>query len=427
MTRTRRPAPGLWILFMAVLVISIINDFILSINFTNFMTGLTMAVSSSHWGLAMMSENSSNPGQTVPLHALHLQLGAKMVPFAGYQMPLQYPPGIKQEHLHTRASAGLFDVSHMGQVLIRGRGADHALEALVPVELESLAVNKQVYAVFTNSRGGIEDDLIISRWDEDCFFLVVNAACKAQDIAYLRTSLSGYDIEELDRALLAVQGPGAKDVMQQLVPEATQLSFMSGCPGVLAGVECYITRSGYTGEDGFEISIPGRDARAVADALLAFAELRPAGLGARDSLRLEAGLCLYGHDMDAAVSPIEAGLAWSISPSRRPQGAKAGGFPGSEHIFTQMQHGVTRKRVGLRVQGRAPVREGAQILDSSGATVGKVTSGGFAPSLDAPVAMGYVDTAMAAPGTELTALVRGKPRPVVVAKMPFVEQRYHRQ
>ncbi len=374
-----------------------------------------------------MPENSNEPVQAVPLHALHLQLGARMVSFAGYQMPLQYPPGIKQEHLHTRAAAGLFDVSHMGQVLVKGRGAGQALEALVPVELESLALNKQVYAVFTNPRGGIEDDLIITRWDEELFFLVVNAACKVQDIAYLRASLPGCDIEELDRALLALQGPRASEVMAKLVPEATALSFMNGCAGMLAGAECYITRSGYTGEDGFEISVPSRQARAVADALLAFEVVQPIGLGARDSLRLEAGLCLYGHDMDSATTPIEASLAWSISPSRRRQGAKAGGFPGSDHIFGQMQQGVQRKRVGLRVEGRAPVREGAPIQDASGATVGVVTSGGFAPSLDAPIAMGYVDTALAAPGTELTAMVRGKSRPLVVAKMPFVEQRYHRK
>ncbi len=373
-----------------------------------------------------MSENSNAPVQTVPLHALHLELGARMVPFAGYQMPLQYPAGIKQEHLHTRGAAGLFDVSHMGQVLVQGAGADLALEALVPVELESLALNKQVYGVFTNPRGGIEDDLIITRWGEERFFLVVNAACKGQDIALLRSGLPGFHIEELDRALLALQGPKAKEVMAALAPAATQLSFMNGCAGTLAGADCYITRSGYTGEDGFEISVPSQQARAVADALLAFEAVEPIGLGARDSLRLEAGLCLYGHDMDAATTPIEASLGWSISPSRRQQGAKAGGFPGSDHILGQMQHGVERKRVGLRVEGRAPVREGASIHDASGANVGTVTSGGFAPSLDAPVAMGYVDTTLAKPDTRLTAMVRGKPRPLVVTKLPFVEQRYQR-
>jgi aminomethyltransferase len=373
-----------------------------------------------------MTEQQSESVKTIPLHALHQQLGAKMVPFAGYQMPLQYPSGIMQEHLHTRAAAGLFDVSHMGQVLVQGEDAATALEALVPVELESLAINKQVYAVFTNSQGGIEDDLIITRWPEDSFFLVVNAACKVQDIAYLRASLPGCKVDELDRALLALQGPQAKAIMQQLLPEATALSFMNGCSGSLAGIDCYITRSGYTGEDGFEISIPSQHARTVAEALLAFDAVVPIGLGARDSLRLEAGLCLYGHDMNTATSPIEAALGWSISPSRRALGAKAGGFPGSEFILGQMQQGVARKRVGLLVNGRAPVREGAELQDASGATVGKVTSGGFAPSLDAPVAMAYVETALAVPGTELVALVRGKPRPVTVAKMPFVEQRYQR-
>lgn len=373
-----------------------------------------------------MPENQSEPQKTVPLHELHLRLGAKMVPFAGYQMPLQYPTGIMQEHLHTRAAAGLFDVSHMGQVVVGGAGVDTLLEALVPVELQSLAVDKQVYAVFTNPQGGIEDDLIITRWAEDSFFLVVNAACKVQDIAYLRASLPGCEVEELDRALLALQGPQAKDIMQQLCPAATALSFMNGCSATLAGVECYITRSGYTGEDGFELSIPSHAAAAVAEALLAFEVVKPIGLGARDSLRLEAGLCLYGHDMNATTSPIEASLAWSISPSRREQGAKAGGFPGSDHILGQMVHGAARKRVGLTVNGKAPVREGAQIQDASGATVGVVTSGGFAPSLDAPVAMAYVDAALAVSGTELFAVVRGKPRTVVVAKMPFVEQRYQR-
>ena len=349
-----------------------------------------------------------------------------MVPFAGYQMPVQYPEGVLKEHLHTRRAAGLFDVSHMGQVLVRGPGVALALEALVPVELETLPLNKQIYGVFTNAQGGIEDDLIISRWAEDSFFLVVNAACKQQDIAYLRAELPGFDIEVLDRALLALQGPAAKDLMQQLLPAATALTFMSGCAGVLAGVECYITRSGYTGEDGFEISVPSAQALVVAQALLDFDGVKPIGLGARDSLRLEAGLCLYGHDMNSDTTPVEAALSWSISPSRRKDGNKAGGFPGSEHILQQMEAGAPRKRVGLQVNGRAPVREGTEIQDAAGATIGRVTSGGFSPSLDVPVAMGTVDAASAAVGTELYALVRGKARPVTVAKLPFVPQRYHR-
>lgn len=373
-----------------------------------------------------MAQQNSDTSQKTALYDLHLQLGAKMVPFAGYQMPVQYPEGILKEHLHTRQAAGLFDVSHMGQVVVRGPGAAQALEALVPVELESLAINKQTYAVFTNAQGGIEDDLIICRWADDCFFLVVNAACKEQDIAYLRAGLPGFDIEVLDRGLLALQGPTAKDVMRELLPATTGLTFMSGCAGKLAGVDCYITRSGYTGEDGFEISVPSEQAMAVARALLEREGVKPIGLGARDSLRLEAGLCLYGHDMNTETSPVEAALSWSISPSRRKDGNKAGGFPGSERILQQMTGGVSRKRVGLQVNGKAPVREGTEIQDAAGNVVGRVTSGGFSPSLDVPVAMGYVEASSAVAGTELNAMVRGKARPITVARMPFVPQRYHR-
>lgn len=372
-----------------------------------------------------MTQHSDTSKKT-PLFDLHLQLGAKMVPFAGYQMPVQYPDGILAEHLHTRQFAGLFDVSHMGQVLLRGPGVASALETLVPVELESLPLNKQTYAVFTNEKGGILDDLIICRWQEDRFFLVVNAACKDQDIAHLRDNLPGLDIEVLDRALLALQGPAAKDVMQVLLPAATELSFMTGCAGELSGAECYVTRSGYTGEDGFEISVANDHAVRVAEAILACDQVAPVGLGARDSLRLEAGLCLYGHDMNTDTTPVEAALGWSISPTRRSNGAKPGGFPGSERILQQMAQGVSIKRVGLRVDGRAPVREGVEIQDEEGNTVGTVTSGGFGPTVDAPVAMAYVDAAYAAVGSKLLALVRGKPRPVTVAKMPFVPQRYHR-
>ncbi len=376
-------------------------------------------------GPAQMTQHSDTSKKT-PLFDLHLQLGAKMVPFAGYQMPVQYPDGILAEHLHTRQFAGLFDVSHMGQVLLRGPGVASALETLVPVELESLPLNKQTYAVFTNEKGGILDDLIICRWQEDSLFLVVNAACKDQDIARLRDNLPGLDIEVLDRALLALQGPAAKDVMQVLLPAATELSFMTGCAGELSGAECYVTRSGYTGEDGFEISVANDHAVRVAEAILACDQVAPVGLGARDSLRLEAGLCLYGHDMNTDTTPVEAALGWSISPTRRSNGAKPGGFPGSERILQQMAQGVSIKRVGLRVDGRAPVREGVEIQDEEGNTVGTVTSGGFGPTVDAPVAMAYVDAAYAAVGSKLLALVRGKPRPVTVAKMPFVPQRYHR-
>jgi aminomethyltransferase len=309
---------------------------------------------------------------------------------------------------------------------VRGAGAAQALESLIPVELEALAIDKQIYGVFTNERGGIEDDLIIARWQDDSFFLVVNAARKQQDIAYLRARLPQLEIEVLDRALLALQGPAAEAVMQQMLPAATGLSFMSGCGAQLAGVDCYITRSGYTGEDGFEISVPSAQALALAQQLLAFDSVKAIGLGARDSLRLEAGLCLYGHDINSDTTPVEAALSWSISPSRRADGAKSGGFPGSERILRQMQQGPSRKRVGLQVKGRAPVREAAEIQDMAGNPVGLITSGGFAPSLEAPVAMGYVDAAQAAPGTELNAIVRGKPRQLTVVPMPFVSRRYQR-
>mgnify|MGYP000126482140 FL=1 len=365
--------------------------------------------------------------KATPLKALHMELGARMVPFAGYDMPVQYPEGIKTEHLHTREHAGLFDVSHMGQVVITGEGVAAALEKLVPVELERLGINKQTYALFTNEQGGILDDLMIVRWAEDCFLLVVNAACKEQDIAYLRSNLPGLEVEYLEgRGLLALQGPAAASVMAQLAPGVRELVFMTGSRVTLEGADCYITRSGYTGEDGFEISVPAGSAEALARKLVSFEHVKAIGLGARDSLRLEAGLCLYGHDLDTETTPIQASLLWSISKSRRADGAKAGGFPGADIIFNEQANGASRKRVGLKVEGRAPVREGAELVNAEGAQVGMVTSGGFGPSLEAPLAMGYVATDYAAIGTELHAIVRGKPLPVTVEKMPFVPQRYYR-
>lgn len=362
-----------------------------------------------------------------PLKELHLELGARMVPFAGYEMPVQYPEGIKTEHIHTREHTGLFDVSHMGQVVISGEGVAKALEALVPVELEALGINKQTYALFTNDQGGILDDLMIVRWEEDCFFLVVNAACKEQDLEHLRNNLPGFDIDYLEgRGLLALQGPAAVDVMAQLAPESRDLVFMTGARATLAGVDCYITRSGYTGEDGFEISVPAESAELLARKLLSFDQVKAIGLGAWDSLRLEAGLCLYGHDLDNDTTPIQGSLLWSISKSRRADGEKAGGFPGAEVIFNEKENGPTRKRIGLKIEGKAPVREGAELVNAEGVQVGVVTSGGFGPTMDAPVAMGYVATECAVIGTELNAMVRGKPRPVTVAKMPFVPQRYYR-
>ena len=357
----------------------------------------------------------------------HLAAGGKMVPFAGYLMPVQYAEGIMQEHLHCRDNAGLFDVSHMGQVLVSGKGAALALETLMPVDLESLRINQQTYATFTTESGGISDDLIVTRWSEDGFFLVVNAACKEQDIAHLRQHLSGLDINYFaDRQLLALQGAAAKEVMAELAPEANSLLFMNGCPITIDGMDCYITRSGYTGEDGFEISVAATDARALADRLLAHSSVKWIGLGARDSLRLEAGLCLYGHDLTTETSPVEASIAWSISKSRRADGARAGGFLGADSIFDQLANGVAKKRVGFIVEGRAPVREGAEIVDQQGAVVGQITSGGFGPTLQAPIAMGYVPTQLSAVGTQLSAVVRGKERPITVAKMPLVPQRYFR-
>jgi aminomethyltransferase len=374
-----------------------------------------------------MTDLNTSSLKATPLKELHMELGAKMVPFAGYEMPVQYPAGIKTEHLHTREHAGLFDVSHMGQVVISGEGAAKALEALVPVELDSLGINKQTYALLTNDQGGILDDLMIVRWAEDCFFLVVNAACKEQDLAYLSTHLPDLDIEYLDgRGLLALQGPEAKSVMAQLAPEARELVFMTGARATLAGIDCYITRSGYTGEDGFEISVPAESAEVLARKLLAFDQVQAVGLGARDSLRLEAGLCLYGHDLDTETTPIQGSLLWSISKSRRADGEKAGGFPGADVIFKEQAEGAARKRVGLKIEGRAPVREGAELVNADGIQVGVVTSGGFGPSLDAPVAMGYVSADFAALGTALNAMVRGKPRPVTVEQMPFVPHRYYR-
>ncbi len=374
-----------------------------------------------------MSDQHPSDLLKTPLHDLHTELGAKMVPFAGYSMPVQYPAGIMQEHLHTRAQAGLFDVSHMGQAVLKGSDVIGALEAIVPVDVAALSVNQQTYALFTNEAGGISDDLIITRWENDELFLVFNAACKQQDLAHLRQHLDAAAVIELaDRALLALQGPAAKDVMAEVAPAVNELVFMSCCRTEIDGAECYITRSGYTGEDGFEISVPATHADAFARRLLAYEQVEAIGLGARDSLRLEAGLCLYGHDLGAETTPIEAGLLWSISKSRRPGGSKAGGYLGAEVIEQQIADGVRRKRVGLLAQGRAPVREGAELVDADGNSVGAVTSGGFGPTLAAPVAMGYVDIGMAAAGTELNALVRGRQLPLTVAKMPFVPRQYFR-
>lgn len=373
-----------------------------------------------------MNQTASDLART-PLYDLHVELGAKMVPFAGYAMPVQYRSGILAEHRHTRAAAGLFDVSHMGQVRLTGDGAAAGLERLVPMNIIGLGVDRQRYALFTNEAGGILDDLMVTHFAE-YLFMVVNAACKQQDVAHLHRHLDGHcQVEQLtDRALLALQGPKAGLVLARLAPASAALVFMTATRLTIAGAECIVTRSGYTGEDGFEISVPAHRAEALARLLLSHEEVQPVGLGARDSLRLEAGLCLYGHDIDTTTTPVEAGLTWAIQKVRRRGGKRAGGFPGAEVILEQLADGTARRRVGLRPDGRAPVRDETELTSADGRVVGRVTSGGFGPTLGAPVAMGYVEAALAEPGTRLSAQVRGKALPLQVAKLPFVEQRYYR-
>jgi aminomethyltransferase len=352
-----------------------------------------------------------------------------MVPFAGYEMPVQYPLGVMKEHLHTRENAGLFDVSHMGQIMVRGSEAAQALEALVPIDVIDLPTGMQRYAMFTDEQGGILDDLMIANLGAEEYLLVVNAACKEQDLSHLRSQIGNRcEITDLfsARALLALQGPRAVDVLARLAPEVRNMTFMQIAKVRLLGEDCIVSRSGYTGEDGFEISLSADHAETVARSLLAEAEVEPIGLGARDSLRLEAGLCLYGHDMSTDTTPIGANLLWAISKSRRMDGTRAGGFPGAKQIFEQQQSGTERKRVGLLPQERVPVREGAELVDDNGETVGRVSSGGFGPTFGAPVAMGYVDRSLSQPDTQLWAIVRGKRTPVRVAKTPFVPQRYFR-
>ncbi len=373
-----------------------------------------------------MSEHHSGPLAKTPLHALHLELGARMVPFAGYEMPVQYPGGIIKEHQHTRTLASLFDVSHMGQVRLREEGAAAALESLVPVDVIDLPVGQQRYALFTNDSGRILDDLMVTNTG-DHLFLVVNAACKEQDIVHLRTLSDRCRIEVLgEHALLALQGPKAVQVMARLAPELTRLVFMKGTQTRIAGIDCFVTRSGYTGEDGFEISVSATQTETLARILLEQEEVAPVGLGARDSLRLEAGLCLYGNDIDTTTTPVEANLNWVLSKVRRTGGERAGGFPGDALILRQLTEGVTRLRVGIRPEGRAPVRDGTELLNDQGEKVGNVTSGGFGPTVGWPVAMGYVELPYSQVGTELRALVRGKALSVRVAKLPFAPHRYYR-
>ncbi|MCC1480640.1 glycine cleavage system aminomethyltransferase GcvT [Roseibaca sp. Y0-43] len=363
-----------------------------------------------------------------PLYDLHVQLGAKMVPFAGYEMPVQYPMGVMGEHNHTRSAAGLFDVSHMGQVILRGPDAALALERLVPVDVAGLGEGRQRYAMFTNDAGGILDDLMVANRG-DHLFLVVNAACKAQDVAHLRAGLPELEVIEItDRALLALQGPGAEAALQALVPGVAAMRFMDVGNFDWQGHALWVSRSGYTGEDGYEISVPAAQAVDFAQALLDQPGVAPIGLGARDSLRLEAGLCLYGHDIDTTTTPVAANLTWAIQKARRSGGARAGGFPGAETILRELTEGATTLRVGLRPEGRAPMREGTVLWDApeGGAAIGKVTSGGFGPSIGAPIAMGYVPAALATSGTALWGDVRGKRLPVTVSDLPFRPSTYKR-
>lgn len=361
-----------------------------------------------------------------PLFDLHKELGGRMVPFAGYEMPVQFS-GILDEHRHTRKAAGLFDVSHMGQVRLDGPEAPSAMESIVPADIVGLKAGRQRYALFTNPQAGILDDLMVTNAG-DHLFVVVNAACKEQDIAHLRDRLGEQcAVTELaDRSLLALQGPAAAAVMTRLAPETAELVFMTGRTIRIMGADCFVTRSGYTGEDGFEISVPADKAEELARRLLEEEVVAPIGLGARDSLRLEAGLCLYGHDIDVTTTPVEAALVWSIGKARRKGGERALGYPGAEIVEEQIEAGPVRKRVGLMVEGRAPVREGADLQDAAGKTVGHVTSGGFGPTVGAPVAMGYAEAGLAVAGTKLNAILRGRPVPVTVTRMPFVEQRYYR-
>jgi aminomethyltransferase len=371
--------------------------------------------------------------KTTPLHSLHVELGARMTAFAGYEMPVQYRLGVFKEHLHTRAAAGLFDVAHMGQIVLRAtsgdvRDASRALERLVPIDIIDLAPGRLRYAFFTNTLGGILDDLIVANCG-DYLLLVVNAARKEADEAHLRAQLGNEcEVERLDRALIGLQGPEAEAALVLLAPECTSMRFMDVRTLTLMGAECMVMRSGYTGEDGFEISIPADIAREIAEELLANTCVVPIGLGARDSLRLEAGLCLYGSDIDERTTPVEAGLSWAIQKVRRRRGAREGGFPGAEIILGQLEHGAPRRRVGLRPEGRAPVRAGAPLyMDAdASAPVGSVTSGGFGPSLNAPIAIGYLPTALAVRDTTVFAELRGKRLPVSVTTLPFIEPKYKR-
>ncbi len=385
-------------------------------------------------GVRAVSEqmDASQSLKRTPLFALHSELGGKMVPFAGYEMPVQYPLGVLKEHLHTRQKAGLFDVSHMGQSFLTG--PDHgaiaaALESLVPGEISKLGLGRLRYTMLLNEEGGILDDLMVTRSvspeENGRLMLVVNAACKDADYAHMQAKLpDSVKLEPVDdRALLALQGPTAASVMSKWCPQASDMGFMTATSAVFDGLDCHISRSGYTGEDGYEISIASDKADQVARTLVSHEDVEMIGLGARDSLRLEAGLCLYGHDIDETTSPVEADLVWSIAKRRREEG----GFPGADRIQRELRDGPSRVRVGIKPEGKAPAREGTEIVDAGGNTIGAVTSGGFGPSAEGPVAMGYVQSANAAPGSEIGLMVRGEARAAHVVAMPIVPHRYYRK
>ncbi|WP_029524299.1 glycine cleavage system aminomethyltransferase GcvT [Polaromonas glacialis] len=380
-----------------------------------------------------MSLTPSAPLLNTPLNDLHVELGARMVPFAGYSMPVQYPAGLMAEHLHTRNAAGLFDVSHMGQLRLVGPDAAAAFESLTPVDVIGLAPGKQRYGLLLNDDGGIIDDLMFFNRDYangGDIFVIVNGACKAGDIAHIQANIGQRcDVIPMpEMALLALQGPQAVTALQRLAPGVEQLVFMTGGRFNVAGCDCFLTRSGYTGEDGFEISVHASEADTLARALLAQPEVKPVGLGARNSLRLEAGLCLYGNDIDTTTTPVEASLNWAIQKVRRTGGARAGGFPGADKILAQLDNPatLTRKRVGLTALERIPVRDHTALHSLEGAPVGEVTSGLLGPTINQPVAMGYLPPDLAAIGTRVNAMVRGKPVPMEVTAMPFVPTRYHR-
>lgn len=375
------------------------------------------------------NKNLDNNNLKTPLYDLHVAKGAKMVPFAGYDMPVQYPLGVMGEHNHVRSSAGLFDVSHMGQAFLRSNGdEDVALlfERLVPGNIAGLKQGRMRYTMFLNDNGGILDDLMVTRWfGDNCLFLVVNAACKTADFALIEEKLAGLATLEVisDRALVALQGPKAAKVLGAMSKDVGEMLFMSALEVEIDGINCFVSRCGYTGEDGYEISVPADKASAFAEKLLAHPDVEPIGLGARDSLRLEAGLCLYGHDIDTSTSPVEADLVWALGKARR----EAADFPGAERIMAELENGTERKRVGISPQGRAPAREHTEIQDLNGNSIGIVTSGGFGPTVGGPVAMGYVSSDFSAEGTDINLVVRGKPQPAKVVALPFVTQNYYRK